>query len=379
LKVAHIVGDSGFGGGSYIVIEIASGLKQAGHDVEVIATDPVFVNRLRDHGIDAIKLPCIWRDISPLRDISGFVRLVRFLKRGGYDCVHTHTSKAGFVGRLAARYAGIPIILHTVHGFAFHESSPALMIRFYSALERLAAACSTRVVTVSWFHRDWALRLRIASADKLVAIPNGIRLPEASLRIEEQDALRRSLGLRHHDFVVMTPGRLAAGKGLEHLLAAAADLRRNGHENIRMVWPGDGPLRAELVARTESEGLSGYIVLPGFREDIIELLQVADVIALPSEREGLSIALLEALGAGKPVIASRIGSNEEATDGGRCARMVPYGSPAEICRAIEELSEDADLRQKLGQLGRERVAGHFTIDVMRKAYCDLYQDLESRR
>lgn len=142
---------------------MAQEAKEIGWDVDVLTTDPIFKESLINQGLRVINLEVIWRKINPLKDLLGLNRLYSFLKKSNYTIIHTHTSKAGFVGRLAAYLAGIPIIIHTAHGFAFHEQSSSLEICFYSSLEKLASNWCDKIVCVSDFHKKWALRLGIAN------------------------------------------------------------------------------------------------------------------------------------------------------------------------------------------------------------------------
>ena len=161
LKVLHVGGGSEFGGGAEIILCLAEVAKALGCQVDVLITDPIGIEFFSKANIGVIPLDVIWRGVNPIRDLWGLYRLYRFLLEHDYTIVHTHTSKAGFVGRLAARLARVKIIVHTVHGFAFHEESHPLMLRLYASLERFAAHSCDKIVTVSKFHRKWALNLGI--------------------------------------------------------------------------------------------------------------------------------------------------------------------------------------------------------------------------
>src|SRR5215470_8623107 len=219
VTVLHVLGDSNYGGAAKSILRLAQLWKSRGWDARILTSDPVFQAAARDAGIGFIDLDCIWREIRPLKDLSGLIRLWRRLKSERVTVVHTHTTKAGFIGRIAARMAGVPIVIHTVHGFAFHERSSPAKIIFYTVLEKIAACCCDRIVTVSRFHRQWALRLRIAPPEKLQAIPNGI--PDIANVVESsRKEARANLGAAEGDILILTPGRLAHEKGLEDLLAA---------------------------------------------------------------------------------------------------------------------------------------------------------------
>lgn len=378
LKVLHIVGDSKFGGGSLIVMQLAGLAKRQGWHVDVLTTDASFQRALTASGIGVVELDCIWREIRPLRDLRGLFTLAQFLGRAGYTVVHTHTSKAGFVGRVAAKLAGIPIVLHTVHGFAFHEESSPLTIRIYAAMERLAAHAADCVVTVSEYHRDWANRLGIGNADKVVAIPNGI--PAARVRSGRSRAVTRaSLDIADGECVILSCGRLAPQKGLEYLLQAVPLFRSRLSRPLKVLLVGDGPARGGLETLAKNLGILQDVRFLGFRSDIGELLEAADLVVLPSLWEGLSIALLEAMAARKPIVATSIGSNLEVTQRGATAVLVPPRDARALAEAIVRLASTPKEADRLAEAAFDRYTANYTEERMLNGYLDRYQQLLRRR
>ncbi len=375
MRVLHIVGGSSFGGGSFVIVQLAELARQLGWRVDVLCTDHRFQQELRKAGAGIVELDVIWRDIRPIRDFLGMWRLFRFLKRNPYDLVHTHTSKAGFVGRLAAWLAGTPAICHTVHGFAFHEASPRAQVRFYAILERLAARWCHRIFTVSEFHRQWALRLGIGDERKLAAAPNGI--PLERVRAESpRDQVRRSLGAEPDDVVLLTIGRLAPQKGVEDLLEAMPLVVGGLHGRRAHLWlPGDGPLRGRLEQLARNLVISDHVRFPGFRADVGSLLAASDIVVLPSLREGLSIALLEAMAVGRPIVATAIGSNREVTGEGEAALLVPPGEARTLARAITRLIASPALASRLAGRAREIYLARYTEQAMKKSYEIQYRAL----
>ncbi len=376
MKILHILGDSQWGGGSAGTLAMAQTGLRAGWAVDLLTTDTATIEAARKRGLGVVDLDVIRRSIHPWRDLKGLWRLSIFLKNAGYDLVHTHTSKAGFVGRIAATLARVPVIVHTMHGFAIHEASPAVERHAYAWLETFAARCCHRIVTVSHFHRRWALELGIASDHKVVAIPNGVpERPPASGREE----VRKSLGLSGHHFAVLSTSRIAAGKGLEDLIRAVTLLDDESTDRARIFFAGEGPLQAELEKLVRRLRVERVVRFLGFRSDIPDLLGAADIVALPSLREGLSMALLEAMAAGKPVIATAIGGIREATKDGECAILVPVQDAAAIAAAITELVVHPDRAARLGQRGREIYGQEYTVERMTSQYLRVYQELISER
>jgi len=372
LKLLHVIGDSCFGGAGRIILRLGQVAKAEGWQVDVLTTDPVFQRAVRLHGLGLVNMDVVRREIRPVWDLAGLVRLSNFLRREHYGIVHTHTSKGGFVGRLAARLAGVPVIVHTAHGFAFHERSPHSALLFYSALERIASQWCDRIVSVSEFHRRWALELRICGSPKILAIPNGI----AALANPEvpRAELRRQLGVRNGDLLILSMARLAPDKGLEYLIQAAAILLRT-ERRFQIVIAGDGPLRARLEELAHTLGVADWVTFLGFREDISDLLAASDLVVLPSLREGLSIALLEAMAAGKPIVATSIGSHRELAFQAEIARLVPPADAPALCEAILQLAPDAKLMARLGMNAQTLFASQYTEEKMLSTYKQLYFDL----
>ncbi|HHY95474.1 MAG TPA: glycosyltransferase family 4 protein [Firmicutes bacterium] len=377
MRLLHIVGDSKFGGGFIVISQLAGVANSLGWDVEVLATDPTVRAVLARLGIPVVNQEVIWREIRPVRDCLGLLKLTGFLRQAGYDIVHTHTSKAGFVGRLAAWRAGVPVIVHTAHGFAFHEASSPAAVRFFASLERMAAKWCHCVVTVSEFHRDWALRLGIGGPSRVIAIPNGI--PEARVASRRsREAVRSEWGVPNGAKVILAIGRLAKQKGLEYLLLALPQVLQRTDVALRVVIAGEGSLRSDLENMSRRLQIESQVSFLGLQEGVGDLLNAADFVVLPSLREGLSIALLEAMAAGKPIITTSIGSNMEVTRNGEAALLVPPGDPAALTNAVCHLLEHPDVARLLAERARERYLCHYTEERMMNAYRDLYTSLVAK-
>ena len=373
LRVLHVVGESRFGGIARIILGLGRVAGEEGWQVDVLTTDPDLQRAVSQHGLGVVSMDVIRREIRPLWDLGGLLRLQSFLRRERYQIVHTHTSKGGFVGRLAARMAHVPVIVHTAHGFAFHEGSPASARLFYSALERIASRWCDRIVSVSEFHRDWALELGMCKASEILAIPNGISAPKLSDPFVP-DVLRRQLGARDGDFLIMAMSRLAEDKGLDHLIEAAAMLPQD-QRRYRVLIAGDGPVRRRLEQLASDLGLSEVVTFLGFRQDISDLLAACDLVVLPSLREGLSIALLEAMAAGKPIIATSIGSNREVASQADMASLVPPGDAKALAEGIQRFARDPMLMAHLAAGARTLFENRYTEDRMLNSYRQLYLDL----
>lgn len=373
-RILHIVGDSKYGGGSYVILRLAEMARAQGWRPEVLTTDPLFQQVLRDRQIPSVSLECIWREINPLRDWQGYRRLRAYLTRNRYDLVHTHTSKGGFIGRAAAWHARTPAVVHTVHGFAFHEQSHPIALRFYAGLERIAARWCHRIVTVSEYHLRWALQLGIGTPQQLRAIPNGIEAQRVAPQ-PPPELVRQQMQIAPDMRVILTTGRLATQKGLEYLIEAVRLLKNSDAPPFVVLIAGEGPLRAALERQAQQLGVSDRVKFLGFWKAVGDLLAIADIVALPSLWEGLSIALLEAMAAGKPIITTAIGSNLEATDNGRAAKLVPPKDPNALANALREWLLHHEQARPYAATAYQRFMENYTEERMLEQYRQLYCEL----
>jgi glycosyltransferase involved in cell wall biosynthesis len=377
VRVLHVLGGTEFGGAIWVVQSYVEALMEQGCAVTICATADRVTDLFRRAGCEIIEIPEMVRAIDPRRDAIAVAKLARICRRRRFDVVHTHTSKGGIVGRAAARLAGVPIILHTAHGFAFHERSSRRSMALYVTLERLAARWSDRIITVSEFHREWALSLGIGSPEKVVTIHNGISRARLAVSRSAAD-VRREFGLAADDLVIASIGRLAPGKGLEDLVVALPEIRRS-QPRARLLLAGDGPLRPELEAQVRGSGLEGFVHLPGFREDVGDLLMAADLVAAPSLREGLSISVLEAMAMGRPIVATTIGSNRELIEDGVSGLLIPPDDAPALAAAVSSLLGDPDRAARFGNAARDRFEAGFTERAMKDAVWNLYATLLEER
>lgn len=376
-SILHIVGDSRFGGGTLVIAQLARAAKELGWDPYVLTTDPQSQEYYKVHGIGVLGMDLLWRSIHPLRDLRGFVRLVRLLRKERFDVVHTHTSKGGMIGRLAAWLTRTPIVVHTVHGFAFHEQSGWLARTVYSSLERLASHWCDAIVCVSEFHARWALELGIGTPRKVFSIPNGVEaLPE--LPFDTCPRTRLELGISPEVTLLFSMGRLAPQKGFPWLIDAVALLRDVHKRSVLLAIAGEGPLDEELREYARQRGVSEQVRFLGFRRDIPQLLAACDIVVLPSLWEGLSIALLEAMRAGKPIVSTTIESNLEVASHGNVALLVPAKDAEALASAILRLLQDSELRTTLASESTRVLREHYSEERVVAAYRDLYALLARR-
>lgn len=370
-RVLHVVTRLVVGGAQENTLLSVRGLERLGYRVELAAgpeTGPEgqlpVPEDVRFH-----QVPGLVRDIRPLQDVRALWSLYRLMRRG-YDVVHTHTSKAGVLGRLAARLAGIPVVVHTPHGHVYHGYGGRLKSRAFVWVERLLARWTDALVALTESEKVEHLREGVGRPDQWTVIPSGVQLH----RFQAGTPLRRQdLGLAEGSFVVGCVARLAPVKGVDQAVRAVARLHTAGY-SVHLVVVGDGPQRAELEGLARRLGVQGCVHFLGLRRDVPHLLPLFDVLVLPSRNEGMGRAAVEAQAAGIPVVASRVGGIPDVVADGETGLLVAPEDPEALARALATLVADPVRRTRMGKAAREWVKEHLTAEAMVASLDRLYRE-----
>jgi glycosyltransferase involved in cell wall biosynthesis len=322
------------------------------------------------------------REPNPVRDVLALAKLVRILRRERWDLVHTHTAKAGVLGRLAARAAGVPHVVHTVHGVTFHEHVSKPMRLFYVGLERLAAGRCDALITVGEDVKRKYLAEGIGRAEQYVTIPSGMDLePFEAARREGADPrreVRAQLGIAPDDVVVGMVSRLEPRKGWTFLLEAVARLAPD-FPSLRVLGVGEGAQRAELEAISRRLGIERRVLLVGYRADVARVIAAFDVGVLTSLWEGLPRVLVQYAMLEKPVVAFDVeGAREVVADGATGWIVAPRDVEA-LTDRLRRLAGNPQLRAAFGRRGRARVEGRWDADLMIRRIADVYEAVAAGR
>lgn len=318
-------------------------------------------------------VPDLVRELDPVRDLAALFELERMFNEERPDVVHTHSSKAGILGRAAARLAGVPAVVHTFHGFGFHDRMAAPVKAFYLALERAAARWADALVFVSKANMATARAEGLGDPARYELIRSGVKLSGLPASVD-RDAKRRELGVRLHKPLVVGVGNLKPQKNAGDFLAVAEAVLAQVPE-ASFVFVGDGPLRAKLEARALLKGLSAKVRFVGWRRDVPELLAAADAFLLTSLWEGLPRALVEAMRTGLPCACYAVDGVNDLLRDGVNGFAAPPGDTARLAEAVTRLVTDAGLRARLGGAAAASIGPEFDIDGMVRAQESLIERL----
>ncbi len=301
-------------------------------------------DRAREAGMRVVLEPSLVSPLAPRSDATALARLTAICREQSFDVVHTHSAKAGALGRVAARRAGVPVVVHTFHGFPFHDFQDPVRHAAYVAIERRLARITDHVLAIGTGVAAEALRRGLARPSTLHTVAPVVESVSVPRTRESRSVGRRLLGLPADVPVVGAVARADFQKAPEHLLAA---LERMQHTEAMVAWVGGGPLVEPLRREAAARGLSDRFLMLGERSDVAEILPAFDVFALPSRYEGLPCAIVEAMRCGVPVVATSVNSVPDLVVPGRSGVLVPPGRPGLLAEAVDGLLDDPDRATRL--------------------------------
>lgn len=340
------------------LLPLVDGMRGCGWDVTAVCSDGPHVAELGAAGYRIETVP-IARSMNPILAAQTLLALVRLFRHQRFDVLHAHTPVAALLGRLAARIAGIPLVVYTAHGFYFHDEMPRLKRFLFVVLERLGGRYTDLLFSQSAEDADDAVKEGICRAETVLAIGNGVDVARFDpVKVGAGDTAREALGIPPDAFVIGMIGRMVREKGVADYLAAARRLAAR-HPRAWFLLVGER-LASDHAAGVEEEfaaarrELGPRLVAPGLRSDIPELLAAMDLFCLPSWREGMPRTIIEAMMMAKPVLATDIRGAREEVVAGETGLLVPTREPQALATAMERFIGDPDWARRLGDAGRQR-------------------------
>lgn len=385
MHVCHVITRLIVGGAQENTLLTCEGLHRRGHRVTLIAgptrgPEGSLVERARHGGFSYIEIPELIRAVNPWYDARAQRYLAMEFDRLRPDIVHTHSSKAGILGRFAARDARMPVVVHTVHGMSFNRTQPWAIRRLYAWLEKLAARRCHAVVTVADALIEQMVAANVCRREKMQTIYSGMDVEPFDPTRYDRAAVRAAWGVAEDAIVVGTVARLFRNKGYEQLIPimAAAAARE---PRLRFVWIGDGAQRGDYDAELVRRSLRERTTLVGLvaPEQIPAMLAGCDIVAHTSQWEGLPRVAVQALLMRIPVVAFAIDGTPEVVLDGRTGRCVSLNDEPAFVAALLALAGDAELRSRLGAAGREHCLPRFDDRVMVDQLEELYIRLRGQQ
>ncbi len=340
-------------------------------EVEALNED---IQILQSENIEFIQCPSLVRKVNIIKDIRALIYIVKIIRKHKPQIVHTHTSKAGLLGRLAAKLCRVPIILHTPHGHVFFGYFGPIQSKLFILLEKLVSLITDRIVTLTDREKRDHLVAKIAKKDKFAVIFSGVDLrkfKEISLLMKLE--IKQKMGIPERSQIVGTIGRLVPVKGHEYFIEAAQYILLK-HPDTYFIIVGDGPLKEDLEKKAQNFGIGNNILFLGWREDIDVILSLFDIFVLSSLNEGMGRVLVEAMALAKPIVASDVGGIPDLVIHNKNGLLVPPKKSKELADNVLILMDNKKKREELGNEGKG-IASKYSADKMVTQIICLYTDL----
>jgi glycosyltransferase involved in cell wall biosynthesis len=382
LRVLRIFSRLNIGGPSLHVILLSAGLRPLGYETRLVVgrESPREGNMLAlaaEKSVNCEAMAGLGREIAPVQDLRALVGLFRLMRAWRPEIVHTHTAKAGLLGRLAARAAGVPTVVHTYHGHVLRGYFSPATTAFFRWLETRLATAADALVAVSESVKQDLVSLGIAPAEKIRVVPLGLELGHLAARLP-RGVLRAEAGIPEGAPLVGMVGRLVPIKDVPTFLRAARIVRETRPE-ARFALVGDGEERPALESLCRELGLDGKVTFFGWRRDLAAVYGDLDVVVNASRNEGTPVALIEALAAARPVVATRVGGTPDLLGEGERGRLVPPGEPEALAEAVLETLTGSEAARRRALAGREHVLARHSSDRLVRDVDALYRELRAAK
>ena len=380
LKICHVITRMIVGGAQENTLFTVVDHAQNGHDVTLVTgpspgREGMLLEMVKADGFRLELFPDLVRELDPVHDLRAYFALKKFFRQEKFDIVHTHTSKAGIIGRLAAKAAHVPTIVHTVHGQAFHPYEKPWRNKLFITAETLAAKCSHRIFAVAQAMIDQCVSAGIAPRERYQVVYSGMDM-EQFLQASPTTELRQKLALPERKPVIATLARLSPQKGYEYVLPAALQVLEK-RPDVHFLLIGDGPMRPELEKIAADAGVAENFHFAGLisPEEVPQYLVLSDMLWHLSLHEGLPRSVVQSMACGNPAIGFRLdGTPEVVLDGETGYCTAPENVEEVASRTLELLADPARMRS-MGEKGKALVREKFThqhmADILEKAYLDL--------
>ena len=377
IRVAHIITRLSKGGAQENTFHTVRLANRSRYEVDLISGpthghEGSIEEDVESTGIPVIREPALVRTPSPLRDLLALRGLTKKLKAGRYDIVHTHTSKAGLLGRLAAERAGIRHVVHTPHGNVFHGYFNRPLTRAFVWMERHAARRTHRIIELTQGGIEEHLAEGIGQREQYRVVFSGIDTTPYTEAIARREETRKKLGIAEDEILVGGVGRLEPVKGFTYFVAMAQQLQTT-EERLRFVLAGEGALTESLQRQATDAGTA--VDFLGLRHDVPALMAALDVLIVPSINEGMGRVILEAGAAETPVVASRVGGIPDVVDDGETGLLVQPRNPDALAAALLELIQSPERRQLMGATARAKIVPHYSLESMVQRIESIYEEL----
>ncbi len=379
IRVLHIITRLDPGGSAMNTLETVRRLDPERFDVELLSgktvdPDGQSLGFISLYGLRCSFIEDLVRNIHLIKDVKAWIALYTRIKQGQYDIVHTHSSKAGIMGRWAARLAGVRHIVHTPHGHVFYGYFSSVLTGIFIMAERFTVCVTDRLIELTTKGVEEHLTLGIGRKEQWSVIPSGIDLEMFRSDEDSRRITRREWQVSEDDILVVSVGRLEEVKGQVYLINALPQVLKECPA-VKLMLVGDGHERSSLEEHSMRLGVKDRVIFAGFCEDVRPYLNAADIFALASLNEGMGRAVVEAMACGKPVILSRVGGMQGLIEDGKEGFLVSAKDGSAWAGALGKLASDHERREGMAASALRRANEYFSVEVMVKKIELVYEDL----